>query len=624
MENQNRNFSIYYMGFFLLLNERNFMTFDSDLYKDISGYDNESSSFLLSSTSSFSVLPFYKAFSVLEEKMKEGLSSLLKPAFYILSADAGSGKSTTVHKFIRQWKSEGFWGDGSIIVFLATFNEIDSYIHGCGLAEGDYACISSDEKYNGYGLGRHRAGKAKILFTTHEQARRRIAEMGGFEAADLFYYRGRPRPLRLWDEGLDAARPVTFSLNSLDALPAALSGVKGGRKLIAALRPLRLAEEQLKVGFTFTIPPELGELAGNMALNLKGAVVPQYVIKTLEGLSALAGQPAILREDSREGFVFVGIGQPLPDDLAPLIVLDASARLRPSYRYWADRCSNVISLPPATADYSSMELHWWNKGAGKSVLANPVERECIVAAAADLLNSNDEEWLVIHQKAVQPYATRPAYCVASEIRGRLHNEGRVTFVHWGRHLASNEHRHIRNVLIIGGNHYPQQSYEAIYAAAAGRLDNINDQAVRHISAFEFAHHVYQAACRSNLRNMDHETAGQAKVFLICSNAAGKRQAIEQAFPNCAVHDWTPVPRKRTKKEQKVIDAIASLFGSDDGQITLKALIDACGGKDSQYLREIWGRPAVIKFMSKYGISRTKKYLIRQGSSALKARASEAF
>lgn len=380
--------------------------------------------------------------------------------------------------------------------------------------------------------------------------------------------------------------------------------------MIAALRPLRLADEHLKIGFTFTVPAELGKLAGNMALKLKGAAVPSHAIKTLEALSALAGQPATLREDSREGFVAVGIGQPLPDDLAPLIVLDASARLRPSYRYWAERSGNVVFLPPAAADYSSMELNWWNKGAGKSVLSDPVERESIVAAAADLLNSNDEEWLVIHQKAALPYAAHPAYCVASDIRGRVRNEKRVTFVHWGRHLASNDHRHIRNVLIIGGNHYSQQSYEAIYAAAAGRLDDINERAVREISAFEFAHHVYQAACRSNLRNMDHEAAGQAKVFLICSDAAGKRPAIEQAFPNCAIHDWTPVPPKRTKKDEKVINAMTLLFDSEGPLITEKALIQACGGKDSQYLRKTWDRPAIVKFMADNGIRKTKNHIIR--------------
>lgn len=90
---------------------------------------------------------------------------------------------------------DGFPGEGSIIVFLATFNEIDSYICGSGLDKADYACISADEKYSAYGLGRDDADEAKILFTTHEQARRRMAEQGGFEAIDLFHYQGRPRSL---------------------------------------------------------------------------------------------------------------------------------------------------------------------------------------------------------------------------------------------------------------------------------------------------------------------------------------------------------------------------------------------------------------------------------------------
>ena len=572
-------------------------------------YESHSSCLSLS-PSPFPVKPFEKAFSSLDEKMEECLHSRCKPAFYIFSGDPGSGKSTTVHRFVQAWKQAGFPGDGSILIILGTFDEIDSYRKGCGLDDWDFACVSADAKHNAYGLGRDDSDQARVLFTTHEQVRRRMFEKGGFAAVDLFHHQGSPRSLRLWDEGLDPAPPVSFSLEAVDALPAILEGIKGSADLIAALRPLKLDKAQRQTGHVFTVPSELRAPARDMAMALKDTGVRVHFIMALEGLSRLAGQQAIIRCDNFGTPIIVGVGQPLPDDLAPLIVLDASARLRPSYRHWADRSCNVEFLPKATGDYSPMELHWWSKGAGKTVLADPVEREKIVNVAVDLLNGSDEEWLVIHQRKVLPYLNNPGFCVAEEIGNRLTNKANVRFLHWGKHLATNQYRHIRNVLIIGGNHYTYESYEAICMAATGRLTDIDKAAVRKVGAFEFAHHVYQAACRSNLRQMVHETAGTARVYLIAVNNGKRREALKEAFLGCAIHDWSPVTKKPTKKERAIMETISALFGRECSSITTKEIWHACGAKDANFLKRVWTKPIIIQFMADHGISRTGNKLIR--------------
>jgi len=582
----------------------------NDFCSGLSISDFESSSSWLSlSPKPIPAKPFSKAFSALQKVMEECLHSRCKSDFHVFSGDPGSGKSTAVHSLIRRWKRAGFPGDGSVIVMLGTFDEIDSYRRGCGLGDFDFACVSADAKYNAYGLGRDRAGEARVLFTTHQQVRHRMLEFGGFEAIDLFHYQGRPRSLRFWDEGLDAALPVSFSLEAVDALPAFLRGVKGSADLIDAVRLFRLDAAQRKAGHIVAIPADLRDLACNMVLALKDEPVPVDILRALEGLSHLAGQQAVLRrgtfckDGDLDGLVIVGAGQPLPDDLAPLIILDGSARLRPSYRHWAMRSGNVTFLPKAVADYSSMELHWWNKGAGKTLLADPLEREKIVNAAVDLLNGSDEEWLVVHQKKVDPYLTNPGFSVADEIKAKLDDAVKVRFVHWGKHLASNAYQHIRNVLIIGGNDYAHESYEAIYMAATGKLTDINNGSVRTIGAYEFAHHVYQAACRSNLRNMVHETAGAAKVYLIAANRGDRQEALEEAFKGCTIQAWSPVTKKPTKKDSGVMDAILVLFEGGRTSIATKEIWQFCNAKDASYLTGIWDKPVIVQFMDKNGISK---------------------
>ena len=580
----------------------------NDFRSGLSESDFEiSSSWLSISPTPIPAKPFSKAFSALQKVMENCLYSLCKTGFYVFSGDPGSGKSTAVHSFISRWKRAGFPGDGSVIIMLGTFDEIDSYRHGCGLGDFDFACVSADAKYNAYGLGRDRADEARVLFTTHQQVRQRMFEFDGFEGIELFHYQGKPRSLRFWDEGLNAALPVSFSLEAVDALPAFLKGVKGGATLIDAVRLIRFDAAGRKAGDTISIPADLRDLTRNMVLALKDQPVPAYILQALEGLSHLAGQQAVLRRDTfskdgdLDGLVIVGAGQPLPDDLAPLIILDGSARLRPSYLHWADRCGNLTFLPKAVADYSSMELHWWNKGAGKWSLADPVEREKIVNVAVDLLNGSNEEWLVIHQKRVMPYLTNPGFSVADEIKAKLDDRVKVRFLHWGKHLASNDHRHIRNVLIIGGNDYAHESYEAIYIAATGKLTDIDNGSVRTIGAYEFAHHVYQAACRSNLRNMDRETAGAAKVYLIAANRGRRQEALKEAFKDCAMHDWLPVTKKPTKKDKAVMEAILTLFDDGRTSITTKEIWMACGAKDASYLTGNWKKPTIIQFMANNGI-----------------------
>ena len=591
----------------------------NDFCSGLSIFDSESSSSWLSlSPTPIPAKPFSKAFSALQKVMEDCLHSRCKPDFHIFSGDPGTCKSTTVHGFISRWKRAGFPGDGSVIIMLGTFDEIDSYRRGCGLGDFDFACVSADAKYNAYGLGRERAGEARVLFTTHAQVRQRMLEFGGFEGIDLFHYQGRPRSLRFWDEGLDAALPVSFSLEAVDALPAFLKGVKGSAGLIDAIRPLRFDAAQRKTGNIISVPADLRDLARNMVLALKDVSVPVDILRALEGLSYLAGQQAVLRrgtfrkDGDLDGLVIVGAGQPLPDDLAPLIILDGSARLRPSYRYWTMRSGNVTFLPKAVADYSPMELHWWNKGAGKILLADPVEREKIVNAAVELLNGSDEEWLVIHQKRVMPYLTNPGFSLADEIKAKLDDRVKVRFLHWGKHLASNDHRHIGNVLIIGGNDYAHESYEAIYMAATGKLTDIDNGSVRTIGAYEFAHHVYQAACRSNLRNMVHETAGRAKVYLIAANKGGRQEALKEAFKGCAMHDWLPVTKKPTKKDKTVMDAILALFEDGRTSITTKEVWMACRAKDASYLTGIWKKPVIVQFMANNGISKVGNSLKKFG------------
>ncbi len=573
-------------------------------------YDFETTS--SSSSLTFPVKPKADAFKALQKTMKECLSSRSKPLFHIFPAVCGGGKSRAVQDFIADWKATGFAVDSSAFIMLPTLEDVDTYISECGLGQGDYACLSPDPKYSRYGLGRGRATEARVLFVTHEQARRRMLEHGSFEAVTAFHYHGRPRALRVCDEGLSPAVPVFIKLSRIEALPDVVR--PRNPALADKIDALRLDNAERQAGHVLSVPTDLGREAGAFAFEERRWLSKPYA-KVLEGLSYLAGSEAVLRRDNHYGLTVIGASAPLPDDLAPLIILDGSAPLRRSYDLWAGRNSAVSFLSSLTADYSKLTIHWWNRGASKTTLKNKADRDRVVGVIADTIRHKpDEDWLIIHPMTVAASGHEAGYDIEAEIeealKAGLKVTGNIKFLHWGLHLGRNEYRDIKNVIIIGGLHYGQPGYDALYAASTGTLNKADPQGLKDMATGEFAHHIYQAACRSNLRNIEGGVAGEATVYLIAADRSNRQPLIQRAFTGCSILDWEPVPPKPKAKEQLVMDAMARLFGSERRVIAVRELWQACGGRNADYLRRVWTKPAVIQFMKDSGISRKGNKLIR--------------
>ncbi|MFC3173468.1 hypothetical protein ACFOD9_04305 [Novosphingobium bradum] len=275
-------------------------------------------------------------------------------------------------------------------------------------------------------------------------------------------------------------------------------------------------------------------------------------------------------------------------------------------------------LPAVAADYSHVTFNWWSKGANKTTLrGNAKDRAKIVGVIAATINSKpDEEWLVIHPMKQPGYEGQPGFCIESELIPMLTNPAPVNFLHWGLHLGRNDFRTIKNVVIVGSLHYGQTANEALYAAAVGKLTNLDQRGVKLVGDGEFVHHVYQAACRSNVRNIKDGVAGAATIYLITADRAHRAPLIAKAMPGCIIIDWEPVPKPPLPKERLMLETMARLFEASPISINLKELYLACGGKDSEYLKRMWTRPAVIAFMKENGIKKVGHRLVRYSAAKI--------
>jgi hypothetical protein len=541
-----------------------------------------------------------RALSILKGRLGEAFEGRVKPGLYIQPADCGVGKSATAQSSIADWKVRGFPGDGGIIVAVSTLAEIDAYISGCKLDPFDYAAFTANPFYNAYGLGRDRAAQARVLLTTHEQFRRRVTECGTFAATNHFYFRSDTRKAIIWDEGLVPALPASFDLNNLQALPAALRGrSKRDRDAFEALvpdRPNRLS------GYAIAVPYDTARLAHDIALNDK-TKLNEGSRQTLDAIGKLGGNVAYMRLGKGGDWTLIGRGAPLPTDLPPTFVLDASARLTGNYNNLHRYGFKVVHMEPALVSYANLTVHWWNRGCGKTALAKSDDRSRIIKVIAALINDrSDELWLVIHSKSFGREAAG-AKALPDDLTARLAKPENVRSVTWGRHLGSNAYRDVANVIVLGSYNYNDAAHDALHIAFSGSTDGqvIHADRRRREDA-EFMHNVYQGVCRSRIRQHVDGVCQPATAYFIMTHTEHRQRLVERAFTGCSISAWQPAEPKRISKFDIITTTMMALF---DGRTILNKaeVIEACGTTDATYLDKVVRGERFKKFAIENGISK---------------------
>ena len=135
--------------------------------------------------------------------------------------------------------------------------------------------------------------------------------------------------------------------------------------------------------------------------------------------------------------------------MAPLVVVDASGRVRTTYKLWEEHRGNLVRLPSAGVSFHELNIHLWKRNAGKSALSDALTREEIADALAIVFTRDpDGEWLIITYKDTISDLERAILNACSPVTPpRLH------WLYWGRHHSTNEFRNVENIVIIGQNTY---------------------------------------------------------------------------------------------------------------------------------------------------------------------------
>lgn len=534
-----------------------------------------------------------------------------EPNFYLSSLDPGMGKTEAVCCFLQAWKDRGFKPDGSVLIGLAQYEDILSYLERSGLSFDDLWVEVGKKNYVAEfvfsSLGRAEPSEARVLFTTQAKLGHTLSR-GPFSTATAFQYRGAPRSLRIWDESLVPAQPAAMRLDSVAAFldPIRPVSAEGAELLEGLIAAAKVAEP----GETVWIPGQLSKLE---TLSL---VVPQAQKDQWLRLVAMAGSRALIDETNIHGRQLVTSTGDLPLDLAPLVVLDASIRVRETYKVWEESGGSLVRLPAAVVDYSNLSVSHWDRGASRSTLQNLDARQEVLGAIADLINLSppDEKWLVVHPVA------RGEVDVAGQLAELIDGPSdRVSCLHWGVHHGTNDYRHIRNVVIVGLWEYSGSAYAGLHLAASpgSGIRPVSKAEREAIRAGEFQHNLLQAVCRSAVRISQDGACGACDVYIVGRAGGATRSLLASTFPGASIARWRPVEEDLKGHALIVATILEDIFSDGEGGVMSKAeLREAAGMKRSQDLAQVLRNPALQAWMGLNGFEATTRAILKaagQGS-----------
>jgi len=507
------------------------------------------------------------------ESMALGVS---EPRFYLSSVDPGVGKTTAVVAFLKALLADPRHREVGVLIGLSRKAEIRALIK-AGLKRDQFAVLTADQELNE--LGGLSPGSAQVLLTTQQMIERRCFRKQ-FSETEAFWFRGKPRAVRVWDEGLVPGLPIVLNRHDFALLLKYLG--EPYPELAEELEALHQAVKHLDDGHVLELP----DLASTFGLDLDEAskrlkTDNQDVRDAVQKVRGLSSREVVIRDEGKRGISLVGFYDHLPKDFAPVLVLDASGRVRGTYDLWEKHRGGLVRLKRAPKRYDNLTIHHWRRGGGKTAFHE--NRPLLVEGIASAINEKpNEKWLVIHHKPAAgesnlEAAIRDALTIPAE---------QVHFLTWGNHHAVNDFADVPNVVLAGSLFYRAAQYEALVRAAGGLVPGKHDVTPEQLDAFELSeslHMVLQALCRGSVRKADGDRCVRCDAYIIAAANTRIGQSLTEVFPGCKVRPWEPIEQELRGKPKKAIEFIRGWFEQHPNEtLPFTTVRRAIGMKHSSY------------------------------------------
>lgn len=485
------------------------------------------------------------------EDMADGTAASL---IHISSLEPGVGKTEALLAFLRALLSSPKHRNTAALICISRLDEIGALVEKCCLPADSYSAFAAKDatatinkkkiKVNLLGCGD--PTNARVLFTTHAMLERQCKGRP-FAEVSAFHYRGRSRDVRVYDEAILPGRTLTISRYSVMSVVGPLRRLSS--LLADELDTIQGTLKTIKDQHQFT----LDDLATKYRVPLDAALsaVKGDELKSIvDALWGLFGKTVSVRRDGKAGNTLLEYEETLSPDVAPLLVLDASARTRATYPLWDERRGGIKWLQGAKKSYAPLTVHMWSAGGGKRAFRTNAGR--LLEGIVKTINSKpNEQWLIVHHLNV-------GRNIEKDVRALVSSPEKVAFLNWGKHNATNEFKDFPNVILAGTLFYPPSYYEALTRLAANHPSSrgsVSEEDYREIELGEHRHLILQAVCRGAVRLCNGASCPRTDAYIIAAARSGIADELPKIFPDCRVVKWLPLtttPKGKAGKAQEFI------------------------------------------------------------------------
>ncbi len=508
-----------------------------------------------------------------------------EPKFYLSSLPTGMGKTTTVAEAVKALVSDPTCKQIGVVLFVNQLNQIPRLIGEMELNDDQFAVRTGVDNENLNALGLNDHANAQVLFTTQQKLPHLLRYRKNFSEMPFFKFRGAPRQVRIWDEAILPAEPLTFTVKQFEEVAVSLTKI-GQHGASARLHDWALKQLPLFASGSITEMPSLIP-----ELNWEALKKLEQENDLLRNVVWMSGQDVRLHKDDFSGATTISYRENLPREFAPLLVLDASGSLRLTYELWEKGRGNLKELLSPGKTYRNLTIHHWDHAAGKFAHQDESKVEILVEGIARAVTSipPNEEVLIIVRK--QEDASHPNLEVG--IKAKAGRREGLHFLTWGKHTATNDYADVRHVIVVGALQYGYAQNEAMARGAAGLSiqDAISKQDVERVRLGEISHHLFQAVGRGAVRKSVEGDCPVGCHLWIVTSSLGKAPVpldlLETLFPQARLEKWLPVKAPLKQSEAAVVDAVEGyLADKNETTISLREIADQAGYSWNTVMRRL--------------------------------------
>lgn len=500
------------------------------------------------------------------------------PSFFLSSVDPGVGKTSMLEQSLYSLIYSPKHRVVGVLVCVSRLDEIKKIVAQSSLQDTMFSAFTSDDTVNKLGRGKDEADKARVLFTTQQMINSRC-DGKSFSEVSEFHFRGKPRAVRVWDEAMLPGETLTINRSLLMRL--ATEWTSTYPTLGTIIDDLAHSLKDNADGDLVSIPDlatSVGASKEKMIDALPfGKEETNLLCQAATTLWLLSGKNVSIKKDKGTGKgqtqTVLSFREHLPEDFSPVLILDASGRVRKTYDLWeGSNRNNLLQLRKATKTYRNLTIHLWRKGGGKSSFRNQSSYSDLLKGICNTIDAKpNEKFLIVHHQEEGERFNRGkkvrGFNLERDIKAMISSDrtGSVSFCSWGNHKASNEWSSVPNVILAGTLFYPLSHYEAL-----GRLSSnlapgsdFKDQMYNETCLGEHRDGILQAGCRAAIRcsNIDGDCP-PSNLYIIASASSGIPGALEDVFPKHVAKEWTPVKRKLSKKLTEAVGLLREHFKRD--------------------------------------------------------------